>query len=89
MYFAGARADAKAGSAATSISHQQQWVQEGGQWLMAGGPTQTGPAWTMSQGNSGGTDDNAELRKRVSDLAGVCTCRVEGLGQNLLHAFSP
>ncbi|KAL0041505.1 hypothetical protein WJX79_005695 [Trebouxia sp. C0005] len=62
----GARSDA----ASNSQQQQQQWVQEGSRWHMAGetpdrGGSAGGP---MPQGHAG-TNEASELRKRVSDLA--------------------
>ncbi len=74
MLLAGARSDAG------SSSQQQQWVQEGSRWHMAGGTLNRGAsaAGPMSQGHAAGTDEASELRKRVSDLAGVQTTLASG-----------
>ncbi|KAA6420195.1 MAG: hypothetical protein FRX49_09858, partial [Trebouxia sp. A1-2] len=63
----GARSDA-----ASNSQQQQQWVQEGSRWHMAGEtPNRGGSAGgPMPQGHAG-TNEASELRKRVSDLAGV------------------
>ena len=63
---AGARSDAG------SNSQKQQWVQEGSKWHMAGGSLSRGgsAAGPMSHGHAE-PDEASELRKRVSDLAGV------------------
>lgn len=73
MLLAGARSDPG------SSSQQQQWVQEGSRWHMAGGTLNRGAsaAGPMSQGHAG-TDEASELRRRVSDLAGVQTTLASG-----------
>ena len=47
----------------------QQWVQAGARWL-PGGPTPRGPSETVAQPGGARLDANADLRKRVSELAG-------------------
>ena len=52
------------------MEQQPQWVLEGGRWLVAGGtPPGSIPGTTGRARHD--ADDNSELRKRVSELAGL------------------